>query len=634
MKKKDHWTGLVVMAVVCLLSIAFLLRDEGWADRQLLNAPATATEGGEALDNDSHLQTAANTAVSFSEPVSITQDPPLPAGTPSSGAQLVVICETQPWPVTMRPLPRFVIVPAGQPITSQSPSTPIGALPLSTIEDLGTGPHQWSLQIEEAVVYSGDLSLHEGNNRLELNLDTFPSLLGRVVDTAGQGIDHVQVITQPFERVQGNVAAVTAFTDVEGWFLFAVLPPDFIITLQFSREGYQPESRTIMLNRSDGDLLDGDIILRRDSPLRGLVRLDNGDPAENCPVRASVGSISRGAKTDAEGRFTIRELKAGTARVWTEDHRYINAEKVIENTPSAPPIEFILHAGAYVEGHVIHANGEPATGITLCGEPAAPPDNTPSAIGMRRTCPVTDPSGAFRLGPLPSGRALLWERKRPGRQYAVPVESGVKIVLGDSAPFTTTVTLRDQASGEPLSTSGNYSLRWGKNSLRQIPFNTRRDGTFEIIRQMPPAESFDLIVVTPGYETGIEKSVTLQRSSSHSLTMSLSQLQPVAIKVEDEKGLPIAGADIRIAWPETADQLGEFRANVERARFEWYEDQPSMTMRHSADTGGTALFDATTTGPIRWIVQAPGCFPATGELANAWKDGPIVVVLRRPWPLP
>ena len=132
-----------------------------------------------------------------------------------------------------------------------------------------------------------------------------------------------------------------------------------------------------------------------------------GEPLVRAHVtlRGIAGGEARnlGALTNAEGKFSIASLPAGSYTV-TTDH--VGFTAVIEHGRTGVQVELragdkkddvklkLMPTGA-ITGRVVDADGEPAEGITVSAERGS--------MGMRASA-NTDEKGQFRIGGLAPGK--------------------------------------------------------------------------------------------------------------------------------------------------------------------------------------------------------------------------------------
>lgn len=110
------------------------------------------------------------------------------------------------------------------------------------------------------------------------------------------------------------------------------------------------------------------------------------------------------AHGDGEGNYELR-LPAGswTLAVTADTPRRVSGvREPIEVPYVGPPLVFVVHEPAHLEGRVVDAGGAPVAGV----EVHASPPSTPASHGSRKT----DESGRFRFEELPIGNVVLVAR--------------------------------------------------------------------------------------------------------------------------------------------------------------------------------------------------------------------------------
>jgi hypothetical protein len=141
---------------------------------------------------------------------------------------------------------------------------------------------------------------------------------------------------------------------------------------------------------------------------------DNGSPIRGAEVRTiSDGGVSRLATTDADGRYTVRDLPAGTYRVSASKSGFVGAQFGQRWPGEAPKTvdlslgeraaaDLALLRGGVIAGRVFDRFGEPTAGVRVQAL-------RPRMVGGRRRLqPVgtgddTDDNGSFRVYGLPPG---------------------------------------------------------------------------------------------------------------------------------------------------------------------------------------------------------------------------------------
>jgi hypothetical protein len=224
---------------------------------------------------------------------------------------------------------------------------------------------------------------------------------GRVVDGQGAPVEGADVV------VLGGAIGTTVLvplvdrfrTDASGAFRFTA-PDD--ATVEATREGFAPgrarvdravrltRSLTIRLSRSTQPLatIDGTVVDPDGSPEEGA--LVTGFPKQ------TWAELPTTARSDVEGRFTLRGLAAG---VWALTASRPGAASASAEAPAgASGVRLQLERGGALTGHVRDKQTR---------EPIAP--FTVAVLGGEtRTLSIIDATGAYAFDDLSPGPAVVW----------------------------------------------------------------------------------------------------------------------------------------------------------------------------------------------------------------------------------
>ncbi len=246
-------------------------------------------------------------------------------------------------------------------------------------------------------------------------LDPGASIAGRVTDPGGGAIAGAEVTADPYPPDYGGPRRPRqrAVTDAEGRFAVAGLPPGRPVTLLVTRKGYAdggardltpPSGEPLAVVLRPAGSLKGRVVDRRGAPIRrATVSADRDRRVPQPPRTAPVGRRASVSFTGSDGRFLIEDVEPGTLKVTVEAKGYPRQMRQgIELAPGAElELDFVLAAGAVVEGTVTSADGKPVTGATVV---LAARDRSEPRITVRGE---TDGDGRYRLAGAPIGPAVI-----------------------------------------------------------------------------------------------------------------------------------------------------------------------------------------------------------------------------------
>jgi hypothetical protein len=157
------------------------------------------------------------------------------------------------------------------------------------------------------------------------------------------------------------------------------------------------------------------------------------------------------ASSDADGRFELTGLAAGTYRLQAQHPDYAEASQIVDMQQAAGSTEIRLSAGGALAGVVVSESGGPVAGASVTLQPGGGggprfgggPGGGPGGQPM-----VTDAAGGFRFDRLSAGRYTI--EASAGNRSSAPLD--VALMAGESREdlriaLGVGTTLRGQVSG-------------------------------------------------------------------------------------------------------------------------------------------------------------------------------------------
>jgi RNA polymerase sigma factor (sigma-70 family) len=372
-------------------------------------------------------------------------------------------------------------------------------------------------------------------------------------------------------NLHDSQVTLAATSDAAGRFVLAGLPARMRFTLGLGADGYvgqtvlaatadEPQPNVVGLTafgRPVEPVHSGawELTLERTHRLRGQVRFaDSGRPVAGARVSTCRPPLL-GATSDAEGRFTLDGLPAGTCSVIVaapqepKDHLGTATEVQVSAEPETET-SLALPRGVIVGGTVVDADtgqGLPRVDVTYWGV----------AVRGRRVHPQaglvrTDARGRFRLVVPPGAGSLEVRGDGPGYQgLSQPLEvrageppTPLKVALHRGLSVSARVL---DPRGEPVSGARArlWAADWPGQCLRDVVTNS--EGAFRA-RNLAPGSHDEWTVVHAGRDLGarVEMPLPGPQREEVPLTVRLRPLGALAGRVVDESGRPVGGAGLRL----------------------------------------------------------------------------------------
>jgi hypothetical protein len=231
------------------------------------------------------------------------------------------------------------------------------------------------------------------------------------------------------------------------------------LRLEVTHAGNAPELRT--LDSAPRELA---ITLRHGVAIAGDVRTRGGhEGLEGVELTLYSPGGARHAKTDGEGRYTVRDLAPGKARLTLAKKGFARLEVTITipegDTDRPTELDRIeLAEAGIVEGEVVDKNGDPVVGARVaCGSAPAYLPLGPLPPGVA----VTDSHGRFTLEGVPEGNQTL-------EAYAAERGRGhekARVTPGDTT-HDVRIKLDEDAPGSEPASAGGVAITLGESNER------------------------------------------------------------------------------------------------------------------------------------------------------------------------
>ncbi len=285
---------------------------------------------------------------------------------------------------------------------------------------------------------------------VEVELDPGLSLVGQVVDVAGQPLAGAKIAASPDEAptgaenlqemmLRGN-RSVGAESGEDGTFVLVGLPQSSV-SLTVTMDGYTTEH----VEKTEPGADDLVITLRRTGSISGrVVDGESGEPVDGARVSADDGT-SGSAETDEAGNFTLISVSPGTLTVTVSSDEHVPEEHPNVEVQAGSPtvgVEILLRRGETLTGVVVRASdGGVVAGANV------------SMDGAISRSVKTDQEGRFTAKGLVKG---MYDLKATASEFAETFLSGVQVPSSGEVRIemlmggTIRGVVRDE-NGEPVS---------------------------------------------------------------------------------------------------------------------------------------------------------------------------------------
>jgi protocatechuate 3,4-dioxygenase beta subunit len=414
-----------------------------------------------------------------------------------------------------------------------------------------------------ATVVLPALRIPAGNGPADLGVVTLrpgARLAGRVIDRRGQAVAGAEIFRLPgpvdpidMERaLKKRKPAVAAGAD--GRFLLEDLAQAVPIHLAVRAEGFltalardirPPTAQPLTIRLEPAAVLRGRVVDEAGKPVPGAridLRWEAYLPEE--PDRPVGEPILRNARAEADGRFELREIPAGTARVSAGAPGFVTLDPIAVELPrpaQAGDLKLVLTRGATLQGRVTTAAGDPVAAVR---------------VGVGGASATTNDDGLYwlegaELGPqeviflhASYGRLVKKRAIQPGvNQLDVVFDAGVE-VTGRAV----------DESGSPVSGARVELASENRFDLKQAHDVTGDDGRFRLAPVLPgryrlkaAADGFSDTTLPKTVEVAAEPvanlEITLEKGAALSgkiLGLPPEDLSQVTVEARGERGDTVA----------------------------------------------------------------------------------------------
>jgi hypothetical protein len=163
----------------------------------------------------------------------------------------------------------------------------------------------------------------------------------------------------------------------------------------------------------------------RANVITGCVVNADGQPMRGVEVRVFHvnNNSTRGAVTDAEGKFTVSNLASGVYRVSAAREPYVAATRAqLNSNLIGDHVTLTMVKGGVITGRVLDARHEPVVGAMVSAQLVRNADGSTTATGGSWGNVITDDRGVYRMFGLPAGTYLVFARDNGGLATNVPTE--------------------------------------------------------------------------------------------------------------------------------------------------------------------------------------------------------------------
>jgi hypothetical protein len=380
-----------------------------------------------------------------------------------------------------------------------------------TFEDVDAG--ESVIRATAGDLTGGPVPVHAPGDPVLIRLDLGAALVVHVVEGSGRPVADAEVglVDDPSRLVRTDAAGLAALSGV----------PAGTVGVTVSGAGYATSEVTA--GAAPGMKVELTVTLRQGYAVSGAVIDGAGRPVAGAQVgvRGGLGGIGiRGARavTDAEGRFTVAALGAGTHTLVASDGEHAPTEAApvtITDQPIAG-VRITLKEGGVIDGQVTQADAAPVRAATV-----RVVGGGPSPVRELRT----DEQGRFSARGLPSGLVQLQAESDGATSDVMDVDLAstadrpeVRLVL-DAAGSIAGVVVDSQ--GHPVAGAQVTAYPDAADDAsrpsgisRAAPATTDRGGAFQI-RGLHPGNYRLFATGAPGLRNPVDRGIAAAAGDSN-----------------------------------------------------------------------------------------------------------------------
>lgn len=398
---------------------------------------------------------------------------------------------------------------------------------------------------------------------IEIQLEYPATISGRIVNTAGDSIQNVEVEIKALLRDSSSylkfenhpilnlIPIPIAKTDVNGSFVFRSLPQGRMATLYAEGQGYARKRQAGVPTGTKGL----EFKLKREARIEGQVSyVETGAPVKSAAVSVEGTHSTEGwgrASVDANGNYVVKNLGPGTYNVYLQEGpagwtAAGNALIKVAEEQTVSNVDLSLVRVGFVTGRVTDRDtNEPIANHYISLYDAARPEPQWRSHGVQ-----TDESGTYRFSAAPGAGFVI--AHAPGEYQDVgQVRKDVEIVEGETVVIdfqfskgTSLVCRIMTETGEPVSSASitdptGFHNEYGiSNEQGELAIHGLRRG-----------QKLELSAEHSELQLRGSAEVEIHPGASVEIRMERFELVKVSGQVVDPKGEPIPSVNInRMRW--------------------------------------------------------------------------------------
>lgn len=457
-----------------------------------------------------------------------------------------------------------------------------------------------------------EITAEVGSSHDEI-LEVVPTyaVVGKVVETGTQtGIAGIAI--RIFTRTGIETRPLTATSQSDGSFEIALVAPGTYGVVVAEREPAKTDPANISIEAADANVV---FHVDRTASISGRVTRA-GKPVDGVPVAAYEHS----AITDSAGRFSLRDIRAGTYTLYAESSRlgaFTTGPKVtVAAGEDKKGVEIELDLAGQISGKLVDQNGKPVPAAVI---------NFSLIQGRDYGIATTQDDGSFIARGLSGGGDYVYSVSAAGTDgITYPPASGrakpIRVADGSSRADGVEIrvrverlTIAGHVTDDKSAPLADVMVRaTSSRGYGSAPVRTDPGGGFELVDL--PAGIYSLTATSADGETWMPKveagrrDVTLAIAAAGSLEGTLAGFtEPVEVLAFDARSrrpLSVTTTDSTFRFPHLA-----------AGRYE--------LVAHTRTDGGVERIDVTSGAPTKVAIHARGFASVSGALRDRATNQPI-----------